>query len=112
MPGTLPLQLGDLTLNFGVDVERRLALSLAALVAGDDELPDLLAQPRIDGRPGEAPDLRLDVHRGLAPAPAVLVAGGHELADLLVALGLRGGRGRRRLGARDLVAHREGATAD
>src|SRR3954447_24375043 len=109
MSGTLPAQLGDLTLDLGVDVERWLALALAALVAGHDELADLVAQARIDGRTGQAPDLGFHVHGSLAPALAVLVSRRHELADLLVALAHRGRRrgGRRR--RRDLVAHGERA---
>src|SRR3954463_14613075 len=112
MSGTLPAQLGDLTLDFGVDVEWWLAPALAALVAGHDELADLVAQARIDGRTGQAPDLGFHVHRGLALAPPVLVPRRHELANRLVALAHLGRRGGARRGRRVLVAHGERAPAD
>ena len=45
----------ELALDLGVDVERLLALAHAALVAGDDELADLLAQRLRRRRPGRPP---------------------------------------------------------
>src|SRR3954468_21471685 len=72
-------QLAQLPVDLGLDVQRRLSLARAALVAGDDELPDLLAQRGIGGRagascavPGERVDLGLHVERRL---PARLAAG-------------------------------------
>src|SRR5215211_1214136 len=112
MSGTLPAQLAQLTLDFGIDVERLAAGPRAALVAGDHELTDFGAQARVDDRSGEALELRLDVQRRLALAGAPFVAGAEQLADLVVALANGGRRRRRRPARRRLVAHREGAAAD
>src|SRR5262245_1541069 len=91
----LPREVPELALDLLLDVERRLALALTALVAGLHELADLLAQARVDGRLGEPSELVLDVELGLALAREALVLGHEELADLLVALGPAGGRRRR-----------------
>src|SRR4051794_26159661 len=112
MPGTLPIQLANLTLDFLVDVQGGLSGRLAALVAGHDEGPDLVAQARIDDRPGQPLELVVDVQRRLSAPRAALVAGGQQLADLLVALAQSGGRRGRGTPRWDLVAHGERAPAD
>ena len=89
-------ELLELALDLGLDVERRLALRLAAGVAGDHELAHLLAQGGIDGRRGQPRELVLDVDLRLAAGGVAGVAGLEHLADLVVALakvdGARPGR--------------------
>jgi len=63
MSGTLPIQLAQLTLDFVVDVERRLSGALAAVVAGDHELAHFVAQAGVHAGPGQPPELLLDVQR-------------------------------------------------
>ena len=80
-------QVGDLPRDLRLDVERRLAATSAALVAGDHELADLALEARVDGRPQQLGELRVDVDGRLAAAHAALVARGEHLTDLGFALG-------------------------
>ena len=82
----LAAELLQLALDLGVDVQRRLALRLAAGVAGDHELAHLLAQRGVDGRRGQPRELVLDVDLRLAAGRVAGVAGLEHLADLVVAL--------------------------
>src|SRR5688572_27533907 len=68
------LQLAELALDLLLHVERLLALALAPLVPGDDQLPDLIAQALVLPEPARAPrrlqellDLGVDVECLLAP---------------------------------------------
>ncbi len=90
------LEVAQLALDLGVDVQRLLALARTALVAGDDELADLLAQRGVGlgdrGRAllGSQPlELRLDVERRLAAGALAVGLGLEQLAQLGV--GLSGG---------------------
>src|SRR3954465_12154018 len=88
-------ELPELAVDLGVHVERLLALSHTALVAGDDELADLFAETLVGGRRarglGELGDLGVHVEGRLAARDAARRLRLHELADLLVGLGLGGG---------------------
>src|SRR4051812_23449768 len=99
MSGTLPAQLAQLTIDFGIDVERLAAGPRAAVVAGDHELADFGTQAGVDDGSGEALELGLDVQRRLALAGAPFVARAEQLAYLVVTLA-HGGRRRGRRGAR------------
>ena len=80
----------ELALDLRLDVERLLALAHAPLVAGDDQLADLLAQRRVARRPaprscsGEQPlELGVDVERRLAAGRCAVGLRLEHLADLL-----------------------------
>src|ERR671918_2709720 len=112
------LELGELAVDLGLDVERLLALALTAIVARDHEPANLLAQGRIGLQPTRAlrgeqlRDLGVDVARLLAAGDGAVGARLHHLPDLLLTHrpGDRG-RGRARAGAR-LLFDREVALAD
>ena len=79
--------------DLGLDVERLLALASAALVAGDDELADLLAQRGVVGGGrlgpgallGEQPlELGIDVERGLAASALAVCLRLEHLAQLVL----------------------------
>src|SRR6202007_2709789 len=76
----------DLPLDLRGDVQRRLALAGAPVVASDDQVPDLGPELVIDERRGQAAELGLDVElRFAAPSPAG-VAGPPPPAGSLVPL--------------------------
>src|SRR5947209_988338 len=81
------LQIEDLPLDLGVDVERRLARTRAAVIACDHQLPDLVPQLGVHVRcSGQARQFCVHVDRSLAAALASGVAGLEHLADLVVTL--------------------------
>jgi hypothetical protein len=59
---------------------------LAALVARDHQLTDLVAQLGIDRRGGEPPQLGLDIERLLAAADQVIAKNAAELTALALLL--------------------------
>ena len=65
-----PAQPGDLPLDLGVHVKRRLSGPGATMVAGDHQVTNLLAQLGVDLGRGQPAQLRLDVDRRLTPARA------------------------------------------
>src|SRR5919201_2211154 len=93
------LEVAELALDLGLDVERLLAPPGAALVTGDDELADLLDQRAVSREAtalglGEQPlELGLDIERLLAAGALPVGLGLEHLADLGL---LRGARDRRR----------------
>src|SRR5579875_3515903 len=102
---------GDLTLDLGLDVERLLASPDPAVVAGLDQITDLLAELRIDLGRGQPSQLLIDIDRRLATAAAAGVARLEHLPDLLVAL-LEAGGGARARGPCGFRIHREPALAE
>ena len=101
---------GDLALDLGLDVQRRLAEALAPLVARDHEVANLAAQLGIDHRRRQPRELLVDVERRLAAACAAGVAGLEHLADLVVAL-VAGKRGAGSRSARGIAVQRQAAFA-
>src|SRR5437763_10626413 len=87
---------GDFPFDLGLDVEWWLSGPGAPVVAGLDEIADLLAELRVDPRHGQPGELLLDVDRCFPSPRAARVARLEHLADLLVALAER----RRRAGTR------------
>src|SRR5215207_1536912 len=92
------LELSELAFDLRIDVERLLALPRATLVAGDDELADLLAKLRVSGHIGrrrllgpQAGELRFDVHRRLAAGALAIGLRLQQLSQLV--LGDGGGVG-------------------
>ena len=82
-----------MALDLRRDVERRLALPGAAVVAGDDEITDLASEFVVDAGAGQPGDLLGGIEFRLSAPPAPRVARLDHLTDLLVALrvGHRGG---------------------
>jgi hypothetical protein len=105
-------EIPELALDLGLDVQRRLAPTGAAFVAGVYELADLVAQGGVGRRMREAPQLGLDIERRLPPPLAPGVLSSEHLADLVRLLGRGGRRGGRRLRPVRLVADGQAATAD
>src|SRR5579871_2856124 len=105
-------ELAQLALDLRLDVERGLAVTLATVVAGQDEGAHLLAQLGIDrgNGGGQARELLVDIERRLAPAGPPYVAGFEHLANLPLAHGRRL-RSAGRAGARQVVIHDQPALA-
>ncbi len=82
----MPAQLAYLAFDLGLHIERRLASSLPAVVTRNHELPNLLAQSRIDRGRGQALKLAFVVHGRLSPPAPKFIARCEELPDLLLAL--------------------------
>src|SRR5581483_1390751 len=87
------LEVAELALDLGVDVQRLLTHSDPPLVAGDDELADLLAQLPVGGQGGggalaqELLELALHVERRLPAGGLAVGLRLEELADLRLAHG-------------------------
>src|SRR5512132_1986802 len=86
------LELAQLAVDLLIDVQRLLALALAALVPGYHQLAHLLTQPAVGAQPRPARlgrqqllDLCLDVQRLPALGEATIRASLDHLADLLLA---------------------------
>ena len=111
-------QLGELTRDLGLDVERRLPGPCAARVARDHEVADLGLQRRVGaGHDGseQRGELGLDVQQRASRALAHGVAGPEQLAQLGLLLGPAAGAAQRagsRGGRSRAVAQREQALAD
>src|SRR5436309_13441511 len=92
--GLLPevLQLPELSLDLPLDVERLLPLAGPALVAGNDELPDLVRELGVHARVAlgtlleEPGQLGIDVERRLAAQALAVGIRLEQLADLHLAL--------------------------
>src|SRR4051794_27069305 len=95
-PGLVTPKLAQLAVDLGVHVEGLLALAQTALVAGHDELANLLAEARV-GAPRvarEGRQLGVDVQLGLAARHPPVGLRLEHLADLLLHLGAAGRRSR------------------
>src|SRR5438045_51953 len=105
MARRLPREVAELTLDFGLHVERLLPAGDPPRVARLNERPDLLHDLGIlrRGRPRELLKLLLDVDRRLAAGHAARVAGLEHLADLVVAVGPADRRRSRRVRAQIAV---------
>src|SRR5215207_9300284 len=90
-----PAQVAQLAVDLGLDIERRLSLASASLVARDDQLADLLAERGVRTatrrRAREGVDLGVDVERGLPAGLAPRRLGLDQLADLRARLRVGGG---------------------